>query len=64
MLDRLIRLPSAAAVVRVLDEYARHGSRISAMGIQVLPLDGEMARASHETRCQVGPLVHDSIAGP
>ena len=50
MLDRLIRMPNAAEVVRLLAEYARHVSRIPGMGIQVLPLDGETARASHEIR--------------
>lgn len=56
------RLKERPEVVRVLGEYARHASRIPNMGIRILPVDGDLIRASHEVRTRAGLLVHDSIS--
>lgn len=56
------RLKERPEVVRALGEYAQHTGRIPDMRIQVLVVDVELVRASHEVRTRTGLLVHDSIS--
>lgn len=56
------RLKEHPEVVQVLGEYAQHAGQIPHMGVQVLPVNRELVRVSHEVRRQAGLLVHDSIS--
>ena len=56
------RLRERPDVVRALYEYARHAGRIDDVGLRILPVDGQVARASHEVRRGAGLLINDSIS--
>ena len=56
------RIRERPDVVRALDDYARHAGRIGDMGVRILPVDGQVARASHEVRRGAGLLINDSIS--
>lgn len=56
------RLKERPDVVKDLDEYARHAGRIEDMGVRILPVDGNVARASHEVRRRAGILINDSVS--
>lgn len=48
--------------MRALDEYARHAARIDDMGLRILPVEGQVVRASHEVRRGADLLINDSIS--